>query len=101
MSWKPLTDEESKLAVEAFNKAVPGVFGVAEAIDEMLKKMHTASIITRPEEVPDAALAEENRRLRSNLSKERLDALNLDSMLDELEGQVKAIRDHLAGSEAA
>lgn len=45
--WKALTDEESKLAVKAFNGAVPGVFGVAEAIDEMLRTLANLGIIER------------------------------------------------------
>jgi hypothetical protein len=100
-SWKPLDDKESKLAVAAFDKAMPGVYGVAEAIDEMLNALFTAGIIARAAAVPESEMAQENARLRRNLSKERLDTLNLDSMLDELEDKVKVIRDHIAGREAA
>lgn len=46
--WTPLTDKESELAVTAFNKAMPGVFGVAEAIDEMLHALYSIGIIERP-----------------------------------------------------
>lgn len=37
------------------------------------------------------------KKLRSNLSIERLDALNIDSMLEELQGQAQKIRDELRG----
>ncbi len=47
--WTALTDDESKMAVTAFNKAMPGVFGIAEAIDEMLQALYSVGIIERPE----------------------------------------------------
>lgn len=48
-----------------------------------------------------ARILEENARLKGNLSKERLDALNINSMLDELEEGIKKLRDELAGRIAA
>ncbi len=45
--WTPLNDEENAFAVKAFNAAVPGVFGVAEAIDEMLRALHRKGVICR------------------------------------------------------
>lgn len=46
--WKPLNDEESALAVRAFTGAMPGVYGVAEAIDDMLRTLANLGVITRP-----------------------------------------------------
>lgn len=46
-AWVPFTNEESKLAVDAFNKALPGVYGIAEAIDEMLENLVKAGIVSR------------------------------------------------------
>jgi len=46
--WKPLNDEENALAVKAFNGAAPGVFGVPEAIGEMLRTLANLGVITRP-----------------------------------------------------
>lgn len=45
--WEPLSDEESKLAVKAFNGAMPGVYGVAEAIDEMLRTLANLGVLSR------------------------------------------------------
>lgn len=45
--YRELNDEESECAVKAFHDALPGVYGLPEAIDEMLKKLHDAKIIKR------------------------------------------------------
>ena len=45
--YKPLTSKENRTACKYLTEAQPGIFGLAEAVDVMLEKLHKDGIIKR------------------------------------------------------